>query len=216
MIFARFHHIYTHRFESAYGDESTLNMAKREWAMSLLGTSTEQIEFALERCKREYAWPPTIAEFLKLLEPNPEDLGLPSVELAYQEACLHAHDPLQHTWSHPCVQLAARDTGYFKLRNDAERTTKPIFKATYELLCKRLLAGEAFTLPTPQDLPEPDYLAQEAQLVSELTEKGIDATQAQALAYFLSKPKHSDIRSRYRERARKALAELKVSVELPK
>lgn len=214
MIFARFHHIYTHRFESAYGDETTLNMAKREWAMTLVGTTTEQIEFALERCKREYAWPPTIAEFLKLLEPNPEDLGLPSIEFAYQEACLHAHDPLAHHWSHACVQLAARETGYFRLRNDAERATKPIFKATYERLCKRLLAGEEFSLELAPALPEPDF-HEESSLVSQLLALKVDEKIAQSLAYYLSKPVGSDVRKRYRKRSESEIEKRGIVYTLP-
>jgi hypothetical protein len=214
MIFARFHHIYTHRFESAYGDETTLNQAKREWAMSLTGLTDVQLEFALERCKREHAWPPTIAEFLKLLEPTPESLGLPSFDKAYLEACVNAHHPSSHAWSHVCVQLAAQQVSYYALRSESERSTKPVFKAAYEALCKRLFAGEVVELPNARVLSEPNYSEEDA-LVKLLTAKGVDAINAQSLAYYLEKPKGSVVRERYRKKSIASLKDLNIDVDIP-
>ncbi|MDN3650628.1 replication protein P [Reinekea marina] len=214
MIFARFHHIYTHRFESAYGDETTLNQAKREWAMSLAGMTEVQLEFALERCKREHAWPPTIAEFLKLLQPTPESLGLPSLDQAYLEASVNAHHPQAHRWSHVCVQLAAQQVSYHALRSEAERITKPVFKNAYEKLCQRLFNGETVELPRANTLPEPDY-SDERNFVDALTKIGVDAVQAQALAYYLEKPKGSIVRERYRKKTIAQLQEMKVNINAP-
>jgi hypothetical protein len=214
MIFARFHHIYTHRFESAYGDETTLNQAKREWAISLNGLTDIQLEFALERCKREHAWPPTIAEFLKLLEPSPESLGLPSHEKAYLEACINAHHPNSHSWSHICVQLAAQQVSYYALRSESERSTKPVFKAAYDSLCKRLFAGETIELPKTNTRPEPDF-SEENALVESLKAAGVDKVDAQTLAYYLEKPKGSSVRARYRKKAQDSLQALKVDTVLP-
>ncbi len=214
MIFARFHHIYTHRFESAYGDETTLNQAKREWALSLAGIPANLVEMALERCKREHAWPPTIAEFLKLVQPAPESLGLPDVASAYQEACRHSHHPSDHHWSHPCVQIAARDVGYFNLRSESERVSRPAFQKAYLSLIERLAAGETFTIEQPMALPEPDFGAEDA-LVEQLTSHGVAPIQAQQIAYYLEKPKGSSVRERYRRHASQQLKSLNVDIELP-
>ena len=214
MIFARFHHIYTHRFESAYRDETTLNQAKREWALSLAGLSANLIELALERCKREHAWPPTIAEFLKLVQPSPESLGLPSVGAAYVEACQNAHHPAQHEWSHICVHLAAQNTGYFMLRSDPERLTRPAFEKEYLKLIERLANGETLSLKQPMALPEPD-LKPEAELTAQLLELGLSEQQATSLAYYLEKPAGSTVRERYRRRAQTQLDDLKVDFQLP-
>jgi len=214
MIFARFHHIYTHRFESAYRDETTLNQAKREWAITLLGTSANLIEFALERCKREHAWPPTIAEFLKLLQPAPETLGLPTLDNAYQEACRFSHDPSRHHWSHLCVQLAAQQAGYFRLRSETERTTRPVFASHYQKLIERLVRGESLELKAVVSLPPPDFDAED-RLLAQLTELAVPAAQAQLIAYYLAKPAGSQVRQRYRSRAAKQLTELDLVLELP-
>ena len=49
MLFARFHHIYTHKFESAYRDTDTTNLPKKEWALSLADFNQSQIELAIHR-----------------------------------------------------------------------------------------------------------------------------------------------------------------------
>lgn len=214
MIFARFHHIYTHRFETAYRDETTLNQAKREWAITLAGITPNLIELALERCKREHAWPPTIAEFLKLVQPTPESLGLPSMSDAYFESCQNAHHPAQHEWSHICVHLAAQETGYFMLRSEPERLTRPAFEKTYMRLLERLANGETLSLKTPIALPEPD-LTGEADLVDQLREAGAEEQQAATLVYYLEKPRGSMVRERYRKRAQAQLQAQDISFTLP-
>lgn len=215
MIFARFHHIYTHRFESAYRDETTLNQAKREWALSLAGLSSNLIELALERCKREHAWPPTIAEFLKLAKPAPESLGLPAANEAYLEACQHSHHASEHRWSHACVQLAAREVGYFTLRSEAERTTRPLFEKAYLHLIERLASGETFEVAQPERaLPAPDF-REEEDFLELLSQLKVEPTKAAKLAYYLEKPRGTDIRARYRKHAQMLANELEIDVEFP-
>lgn len=214
MIFARFHHIYTHRFESAYRDETTLNQAKREWAMTLAGVSSELIEYALERCKTEHAWPPTIAEFMKLLQPSPESIGLPDTAAAYLEACRNSYQSQGRQWSHLCVKLAALDVSYFSLRSEAERVTRPAFEKAYLKLVKRLIDGETLEEKETLSLPEPD-LSQSEKLTAQLQAAGIDAVQAATLAYYMDKPAGSEVRERYRKRAQAQLAELNIKLHLP-
>lgn len=214
MIFARLHHIYTHKFESAYGDETTLAQAKREWAFSLAGVSREQVEYAMERCKLELAWPPTIAEFVRYLQPQPEDLGLPGVRDAYMEACRNSHAPLQNRWSHAAVHLAARDTGHFRLRSESERTTWPAFEAAYREWVGRVASGEELVVDPPVALPEPD-LRDEDRLVQTLLAAGTPEREAYKLAYYMEKPAGSTLRARYRERSVERLKALQLDVSLP-
>lgn len=216
MIFARLHHIYTHRFESAYGDETTLTQAKREWAFSLAGTTREQIEYALERCKLELAWPPTIAEFVKYLQPEPEHLGLPSTRDAYLEACQKSHAPLQAGWSHAAVHLAARRTGHFQLRSEPEKSTWPAFQSAYKEYVAQVAKGERLVVDQPAALPEPD-LGNEDRLVQRLLAAGIDQRDAYQMAYYMEKPIGSSVRARYRQHSLDRLAELALDedVSLP-
>jgi len=214
MIFARFHHIYTHRFESAYGDETTLNQAKREWAISLAGIPANLIEMGLERCKREHAWPPTIAEFLKLTQPSPESLGLPDISAAYQEACRFSHRPSEHRWSHACVQIAAQKAGYFTLRAEPERVSRPVFQKAYLALIEGLANGEVYSVDQPIALPEPDFKPEE-ELVAQLKAVGVSDIDAQQIAYYLEKPANTDVRLRYRKHAVQKLESLNIRYQLP-
>ncbi|TCS43193.1 hypothetical protein BCF53_102219 [Reinekea marinisedimentorum] len=214
MIFARFHHIYTHRFESAYRDETTLNQAKREWAMSLADTPAELIEYALERCKTEHAWPPTIAEFIKLLQPSPESIGLPATNAAYVEACRNAYQATGRQWSHLCVKMAALEVSYYSLKSEPEKLTRPLFEKAYLNLVKRIIDGETLEIEQPIALPEPNaYLSDE--LIAQLIAAGVAETKAPTLAYYMEKPKQSDVRSRYRERAQQELEQLGIEFNLP-
>lgn len=215
MLFARFALIYGHKFESQYSDEEKIQRAKREWALSLAGTSRELVEYALERCKLELSWPPTIADFVRYLEPIPEALGLPPTRDAYLEACQNSHAPLQRHWSHAAVQLAARDTGYFKLRSEPERHTWPAFQSAYQDLVKRLADGEELVVERPETrLPSPDLDA-EQRLVERLIEAGAPQSDAYQLAYYLEKPAGSDVRARYRRHSLERLEALELKVSLP-
>lgn len=215
MIFARMQLIYTHRFESAYGDEETLTQAKREWAYSLAGVEQSRIEYALEKCKLELAWPPTIAEFVRYLTPDPQALGLPSIRDAYLEACQNSHAPAQRHWSHPAVQWAARETGYFKLRSEQERYSWPAFEGVYRNLVERLADGEEIDFDTEAvALPAPDFSAED-RLVEQLKAAGADETDAYQLAYYLEKPAGSELRARYRRHSQERLTALELKVELP-
>ncbi|TXR54312.1 replication protein P [Reinekea thalattae] len=214
MIFARFHHIYTHRFESAYRDETTLNQAKREWAMSLSGTSTDMVELALERCKHEHAWPPTIAEFLKLMQPAPESLGLPDTLTAYLEACRNSYQATGRRWSHICVKAAAMKVSYFSLRSEPERLTKPLFEKAYLDLVHRISQGETIQVAEPVALPLTES-NQAEELISQLINAGVDDKLAPAIAYYSEKPAGSATRHRYRERAQQQLLEMKIAFDLP-
>ncbi|WP_108126063.1 replication protein P [Saccharospirillum mangrovi] len=215
MIFARMQLIYTHRFESAYGDEETLTQAKREWAYSLAGVEQARIEYALERCKLELAWPPTIAEFVRYLTPDPQALGLPSTRDAYLEACQNSHAPSQTRWQHPAVQWAARETGYFKLRSEPERHSWPAFESVYRNLIERLADGEEIDFEAQEvALPAPDFSAED-RLIEQLKKAGASDGDAYQLAYYLEKPAGSELRARYRQRSQERLAALQLSVELP-
>lgn len=215
MIFARMQLIYTHRFESAYGDEATLTQAKREWAYSLAGVEQARIEYALEKCKLELAWPPTIAEFVRYLTPDPQALGLPSVRDAYLEACQNSHAPLQHSWQHPAVQWAARETGYFKLRSEPERYSWPAFESLYRNLVERLADGEEIDFEAEEvALPTADFSAED-RLVETLKAAGASEADAYQLAYYLEKPAGSELRARYRQHSQERLATLELVIELP-
>ncbi len=55
------------------------------------------------------------AEFRKLCQPMPEELGLPRLAKAWREANEHASQSAHHGWSHRAVYLAGREAGWHEL-----------------------------------------------------------------------------------------------------
>ena len=145
-LWRRMTRIYGHRWTSAFGakDDST-------WLRGLRDMTPAQVGHGLSRCAthRADSWPPTLPEFRALCTPTAEDLGLPTPDAAYREAALADRD---HQWSHPAVFAAAQAAGLFELRTLPEAKSRPLFEWAYEIVTRRVLAGEQFAAPIPQAL----------------------------------------------------------------
>ncbi len=98
------------------------------------------------------AYVPTPGEFVKYCKPQPEDFGLPEVEIAYREACSHSHNPTGASWSHEAVYEAAKATGWFELKTMEEKRILPLFERNYEIITRRVMAGEPLS-NVPKALP---------------------------------------------------------------
>ena len=145
-LWRRMTRIYGHRWTSSYGetDDGT-------WHKALRGLTPAQVGRGLSRCAthRPDGWPPTLPEFRALCTPTAEDLRLPSLDAAYREAALADRD---HRWSHPAVFAAAQAAGLFELRTLPESKSRPLFERAYEIVVRRVLAGEQFDTPIPKGL----------------------------------------------------------------
>ena len=64
------------------------------------------------------------------------------------------------------MYLAGRDSDWFFLANNTERTSWPVFKAHYDQYCARVLRGETLEVPEPVALEKHAEapLAREEQL----------------------------------------------------
>lgn len=69
-LFVRMQSIYGHLWSSRFANAQMLAAAKAEWATALYGCHVNDINRAIEACKREYDKPPTLPEFLKLCRPE--------------------------------------------------------------------------------------------------------------------------------------------------
>lgn len=144
-LWERMAKIYGHRWTTAYGerDDGT-------WKQGLVNITAAMIRHGLSRCvKRVEGWPPTLPEFRALCTLSAEDLGLPNPGAAYHEAAMADRG---HSWSHPAVHVAAQAVGLFKLRTLPEAKSWPLFERAYEIVVRRVLAGEQFAAPVPQAL----------------------------------------------------------------
>jgi hypothetical protein len=201
MVFARFKASYGHRFESTYGDSQSLDIAKREWGFCLQGYTEAQLAKALHEAKLKFAWPPSIAEFVDLLKPNPKELGLPSTREAYQEACRCRIDPREFNWSHPAVYHAARATEFWRLKTGSEQEVWPLFEKHYQAMVQRVMDGESFAIPDQLQLEDKTDLTR-MQTIQQLA----DQYQIEpSYLYYMQKPEGSSVRALLRDQALKQL-----------
>lgn len=214
MVFARFMTIYGHKFKSTFDSAEEIIVAKREWALSMSHYSEAELVAAVNLCKEKFAWMPSIAEFISVLHEVSDNLGLPSVDKAYEEACLYAGSPRQHKWSHPVVYHAGRSSDWFRVRTEDKRNVFPTFESHYRMFCQRLAAGESFDVPNPVALPDHSS-GTLARFIHQWGEdQGVSAEQAATLLYYLSKQK-SQVRDDLKFKAEQKAAEWGLDVSLP-
>lgn len=179
-VFTRLEAIFPRTWRTAFTDPNMVKLAKRELTISMAKWSTlpttHALDMALERIKDEGAeWPPSVAKLVKMLQPRPEDFGMPDLDVAFSEAIQHAQQPAQHAWSHPAVRVAGAAVGWFDLATaTGERAVgvaKSRFNKEYLAIVNRVMAGgdvEQRTLIghdgqlTPAELAERNGLEQMA------------------------------------------------------
>lgn len=212
MIFARFMAIYGHKFKSSFETQDELRLAKREWALSLHGYGEAELVLAIDRCKETLAWMPSVSEFLAILRDIQGDWGLPPVKMAYREACMHADHPSRHNWSHIAVYEAGRLTGWFRLRAEDEAEIYPDFSYNYKVVCQRVRDGEQMDRPIHMALEDKsdNTLVEFIQTWGE--EQKIKPEVAAKLLYFLTKPKDSETRRRFRDIAQQEADSLGITL----
>lgn len=214
MVFARLRAIYGNKFEQAFGNsEEAMVRTKREWALALAPFDAPSTERALEHCKRNMAWPPSIAEFLALLE---QATGMPSARSAYEEACRCRITPAEFAWTHPVIYHTASEVGFWRLQTEAEYRTWPDFQNAWRRNMERLRLGEDFTMPSPpQALPDQRSLSAFEQIEALIEAYQLpEALAYRHLGYLLQNS--AGLRATLRQQAGEALHQAGFEVDLPK
>lgn len=107
---------------------------------------------AKARATRE-PWLPSPGQFCEWCQISAEDLGLPSVEKAFNEARVELHKhPTYRKWSHQAVYFAASAVGVFDLKSledksSSYREVKARFAAEYASIVEKVKAGEIMEVP---------------------------------------------------------------------
>lgn len=215
MLFARFKAIYTHKFASAYSTADEVKLAKREWAIAVKGFQEPLLAYAVEKTKEVYAWPPTIAEFLKLINTAYNAYGLLDPRSAYLEACRCRSDPLTYKWSHPVVYFAASQTGWYCLKAEEERISWPLYEENYLKLANRVVNGEQFKIPQ-SILIENKQTLDVTELISCIAKDlSVPEETIAPLLYYTQKTAGSGIRKRYRAISQEQLDKMGYKETLP-
>ena len=121
------------------------NKTKKMWLDEMLEEklTPQMIELGLRKCRKSSTgFMPTVGEFVSWCKPTDEDLGIPSMDNAYTEACQHTRGKKAEEYSHVIVYEAGKMTGFFELVSKSESTMKPKFKEKYNHLREKLLRGE--------------------------------------------------------------------------
>ncbi|WP_461482534.1 replication protein P [Porticoccus sp.] len=150
-MFALFRLNYHNQFYSAYADTELLNQAKRLWLEALGHFSSEQILLGAKRVIETSDYLPTLNRMMQCCEEYHHPQGLPSPRQAYLEACNAPSPKARFSWSHPLVYHAGLETGWYRLANEAEASSYPVFLEHYRRLSRDLARGEQLALPDPAD-----------------------------------------------------------------
>lgn len=129
-----------------------MEIGKREWQGALEKVKLDRVAEAINRCKCDYPWPPSLPEFFKLCTEG----DFPSVHEAYKEACIAAYPNREHNWTHPAIFHTAHHVGLRALLEKPESQTRKLFEHAYEITCRRIREGESLILPIPKCISQKD------------------------------------------------------------
>ena len=138
---------------SAYGitmrtpeDES---MVKKVWTKAFIEAGLVDlaaVKRGLRRVRHDPSdYIPSVGKFIGWCKPDPKELGLPSVEVAYAEV-IRRLPP-----SHPIVVKTAKATS-FERGTLTETEYKRVFARHYEILVERIMKGEIFDYEVPKGI----------------------------------------------------------------
>ncbi|WP_433886658.1 replication protein P [Pseudomonas vranovensis] len=135
-------------WKQAWPDTESLRTAKRSWIKAFIAegiNQLEQIRFGVERCRSlgtDFA--PSVGKFIKLCQPTPEMLGIPSHDKAFREALENAHPSRfgGRTWSHPAIRHAALQCEMHNLGDLAPDKACAIFGRAYDITIRLLVQGK--------------------------------------------------------------------------
>lgn len=134
-------------WKQAWPTDDALDSAKRSWVKAFLVeriSQLEQIRFGVERCRSLGTdFMPSVGKFIKLCQPTPEMLGIPSHARAFREALLNLH-PARRTsreWSHPAVRHAALQCEMHNLADLVSDKASKVFDRAYDITIRMLVEG---------------------------------------------------------------------------
>lgn len=174
-VFSLFLLNYHNQFYAAFPEDSKLVQIKRLWLEALGEIPVEQILKGAKHAIESSEYLPTLNRMLECCQQGLADYGLPAPREAYMEACQAGSPRTAQNWSHPAVYLAGRDSDWYFLSNNPERTTWPVFRDHYQRYCAQVLRGESLQVPesdriehkAPEPLTREEQLAELARLREE-------------------------------------------------
>ena len=176
------------KFRRAFPRAEDQARAKSVWLQSLKEFSPRRILRAAKKAIDKTRFFPDLADIREHCKLRFDEYGLKEPLQAYYEACNTLSQTRESGWSHLAVYLAARETGWFMVRGEPQKTAFPVFERNYEILCNRVLDGEDLeadmtrALENTSNRSQFDLAAQAAQSRQKalMKEQGIDPSAGRA------------------------------------
>lgn len=154
-VFALFRLNYHNQYYAAWSDAQQLGQVKRLWSEALGQFSSDLILMGARRAIESSDYLPTLNRMLASCSEALGELGLPTANSAYEEACLAPSPKAEATWTHPIAYLAGRDAGWYLLANHTRGEAWPSFQVHYNKWLRRALAGEVLTVTERKTIDAP-------------------------------------------------------------
>lgn len=167
-------------------------------------TNLSNIEHGLKKCRQDSSlkFMPTPAQFISMCKPTPEELGIPSIKQAYDEAVKNSSRYQEEkTWSHIVVEHAWKATGAYMLANTNNVAAYPLFERNYQISTRMFIEGKLSEI----------HVALPAEVTSYESLSEADRELIQNYMYFQKRPQYFEnaMSSYDKERAKMILERMK-------
>lgn len=122
MLYLRFSVIWGQKFTANHGDEKIIEIWIAEWHEGLSGISVNQIKDAVDYCKVNLVWPPSLAEFIDYCYRN---INIPS-----SDDCLRM--AVNRDFTHPIVKKIYDQVGSWEMQNGKSVDLKKRFEELHD------------------------------------------------------------------------------------
>jgi len=120
-LYLRFAAIYDHKFVKSYHDEDFNSLWENEWCCGLEDVKVNTIKEALDYCRKNLEWPPSISEFIKICESY---AGVPSLSDCVKAA-------MRREFNHPLALMCYQSVGNWAMTHETEKALESKFKSAY-------------------------------------------------------------------------------------
>ena len=117
-LYIRFATLYGEKFTKNHVNDEYVKIWWQDWAEGLLGIDVTHVKNAVDYCKLNLEWPPSLAEFIKICE---KSSGMPTYYEAMQAA-------IRRDFYHPIIKILFDRIGSWDIQHDNEEVLLRKFK----------------------------------------------------------------------------------------